>query len=752
VTTIFAPPELLSAYSYAVDGSDPEESLLTGTHLRVFAGVGPSFPLAPFAVFAIRSEPSKPMGLYVTSERGEAIASADLSAHGAVDMTPVFGDTENRRTVSLELQASSPGWIDGAALLDQHGRTIGERRDPPFAFSAPVLSKLRVWGSSSWVGLTSRRVGVDDVLAGQEQGAVDLLGLPVTGCHPWYVGIHDHDQAIDRVKRGAPTRLTELDEPEGPFGPVGPDEDAARVEAMLASSRFGDGLERQVLAMVDDTSVPPWAQAEIRDLAGSKQRATVPRLGHVLLAALDPGLARFLGFATQIDDLPDLTVVALLAIDPRMADAIPLLAPWLKSPDPAEANLVYMVTRAIQESTGRDPECPLDELMDDVRSRGLLARAAVALTAPLPPWRPPQLPDPEIVDHRWQAPDGDGPSSLYRATFAFPNAPLAGMAAVAANFAGTWLPRHGTVDVDGFDPPVRRTPRILGHESEASARVRAELAPGSSATVEPAGLLADENLPADAGTLGYRFRVSDFFGRFGQEAETELDAPKRPSPPPPVIRYELDLLTDGLDALPPTGKLSPGELRLTFAVPPVSNEAALRTAIAVPSLAELAVGSLPIASARVTVDCASEPDIDLTAPGLYSVAVPLPALDPQGAEDVVVTATFTDTAGTPSDVASTTVHVVDKRPLTPIKSGIGLFWTSAPGPAPDVQLQLKWDGPANALYRVYVTDQQGLALTPADVAEHVPGAAPSRGRVAAVGATKVLAGGHVDKRAFLFLG
>ena len=49
--TLFAPPELFSAYVFAEDGSGLD--IPKGPHLRIFAGPGASFPLAPFAVFKL---------------------------------------------------------------------------------------------------------------------------------------------------------------------------------------------------------------------------------------------------------------------------------------------------------------------------------------------------------------------------------------------------------------------------------------------------------------------------------------------------------------------------------------------------------------------------------------------------------------------------------------------------------------------------------------------------------------------------
>ena len=145
---------------------------------------------------------------------------------------------------------------------------------------------------------------------------------------------------MDRVRNGAPLRLNPMDQPDGPFDAVGADEEVARVEAMLASAQFGGGIEQQVATLVDDDTLPPWSQIERQSLVDRNQIADVPRLSSLQLAALDPGLARFLGFAERLDDLPDLrtgegwtvlAVVGVLGIDPDLGKRMPHLDAWLKT-------------------------------------------------------------------------------------------------------------------------------------------------------------------------------------------------------------------------------------------------------------------------------------------------------------------------------------------------------------------------------------------------------------------------------------
>ena len=762
MTSLFAPPELLSAYAFANDGSDPD--LAPRTHLRLFAGLGSSFPLAPFAVFKLASRSAEPRRVVVTDREGRPVDGFDLSQIGQGEATLFLTDTDTRRTVRVELD-DPEGRVERVTLLGQKGaRAIAMRDAPRWLFSAPLMQRLIARGSASQVGIRTRSVDIFDML---EQGAqpAGVLGLPLQGRHRWYTGGQDRGEGLQRAEHGAPQRLNPMDRPDGPFDAVAPDQEVRRVEAMLQLADFGGGLENLLAALVDDAE-QPWKQTELQEMLaqnGKKQFARAPRLGTLQMAVTDPGLARFFGFADVIDDLPDLdgqggwdtlAIVGLFAVEPKEFERRGVhLTSLLQQPANGSGKLLDMLVQALSQTSGQDRRGDIDDVIQQARAAGLLAAPFVAVVSPVPPWLPPQLPQPQILEHRWQAATGNAPSALYRATFAFPQSPLAGMASLAARLDGTWVSRHETVAVAG-QPAVRAKPRGFGHERSSAARVRKFLQ--TAAAFEPAGLLSDQDIAAAAGPVTYRAQASDFFGRFGSAADYTVEPPPRPAPPPPVLRYHL--VRAAIDPLAP-GSLSPGVLKLTVAVPHpgpagrfTEQEAQqLGPAIVAPRIDDLAAGSLEVATLTVRLAGGPPQLVDVSAPGFFDVELPLPALAPQEKQSWALTGVFTDTAGVSSAVATLPVEVTDVRPPRVYPTGIGLFWTSAPGPAPEVELKLAWPAPAGSRHRVYLTDQQGLGLTPAEVAEAQPGAPPSRGRVAAVGGRKVLDNGHVDRKAFRLL-
>lgn len=759
MSSLFAPPELLSAYAMAEDGSGPD--LPFGTHLRIFAGFGASFPLAPFAVYKIVSQPSELLDVRVLDREGRPHRDLDLARLGVADIQLGLHDDDNWRTVRLEL-IDPDARLEGAAVLGPRGRRFAGlvRDEPRWLFSGPFMHRLHLWGSSSQLGINPWRVPWYELFEGSHELA-GVLALPIDGEYTWYAH-GDSTAAEGRVERGAPQRLNPMDRPDGQDVGISSDQELRRVAAMLASGQLGGGLETLLAHLVDDRP-PPWKQHEhqpMQDPNGKRQVVRAPRLGTLQTAVMDPGLARHFGFATQFDDLPDLdggggwdtlAIVGLLALDPReyLRRGLDLTA-LHDDQRPGTHALLESLMWALEHSSGLDPRPAIAERMHFVRNEGLVAAPFLTVVAPVPPWLPPTLARPQVVDHRWQSATDGYPSRLYRASLAFPQPQVASLAALAAQFDGEWTARHDQLDIADGDPGQRAVPRVVGHETDPSARVRG-LGGGA---LEPAGLLSDKAIP-DVGPLDYRVWASDMFGRFGQPVDFTVEPPPRPVPPPPVLRYHLERAE--IDPLVSADE-SPGVIRLMVAIPhafPASRftpaeSQLLGSAIVVPRIDDLAAGSWTIESLTLKLG-GSNRTVGTTDSGFTEVELPLPRLSPQQRGRWTLTGYFTDTTGVHSEVATLPIEVTDPRPPKVYPTGIGLFWSSAPGPSSEVELMLTWPAVDGSKHRVYLSDQQGLRLRPQDVAEAVAGVAPSRGRVAAAGCRRVLDGGQIDRTAFRLL-
>lgn len=734
MATLFASPNRLSIYAYAENGTGPD--LRKGTHLRLFTGNSDGFPLTSFVVFKLASKRSEPQGLHmIDRSRIPITSSVDLSAGGVADAIPILGDDDQRRTVRLELIPSNPAGLKRVMLLDQAGRTIAQRHTPRWLFSAPALHWLRLQGQPGNIGLRTSVVDVSQIIGGELQPAL-ILGLPIEGAHHWYVGGQSRDVALSRVKDGAPLRLNSMDRPEGPFDAVSDADETRRVEAMLKATSPGGGLEAILARLVDDSSAPPWAQMEAQELTPGPmpQRQTVilPRASTLQLAALDPGLARFFGWAAFMDSLPNLdgngwdtlVVVGLFATASRKVLG-------RRQQADGEAALIDLLVRAIADAGGQNIRGDLDRIISRVRAQGLEVKPVIALAAPTPPWDPPSLPRPNIVDLRWQPPTDGTPSKLFRAGFAFSDRSLTTLAAVSAKFGGDWVSRHAPLSVPGGVPDLRAQPMMFGRENRPAARARRS----SSASLEPASLLAEQDLPATIGEIPYRVRASDLFGRFDPPIEFTVAPPPRPAPPPPTLRQHFERSVIDPDSLAPQ---IPGVIKVL--VEPGD----------VPGIDDLAAGSLLIEKLELSIAGASQV-VDVIVPGTHEITLPLGPLGPQEHGSWTLTGIFRDTDGTPSKPTVVKISATDIRSPVPYPTGVGLFWTSMPGPSPDVELRLSWPAVKDSEHRVYLTDEHGLSLTDTDLADTQSAIAPSRGRVAVAGCRKVLQHRPVAREGFRLL-
>ena len=187
--------------------------------------------------------------------------------------------------------------------------------------------------------------------------------------------------------------------------------------------------------------------------------------------------------------------------------------------------------------SGRDLFDAVVAMIVAIRMQGFAVAPFMTFAAPVPPWLPPGLPKPQIVQTRRQGTVDATPSSLFRSTFAFPRMPLAVLSALARIENDEWQSRHDMLPVPPSQAPDERArPGLFGHELEPNARLN-ELK--SKAKVQAlAGLLSDCDIAGDQAPslLGQSL---GFFGRFGRE--TVFDVRPAPSqPPPPHLRCHIE--------------------------------------------------------------------------------------------------------------------------------------------------------------------------------------------------------------------
>ena len=738
--SMLAPPEILSALSFAVEpGSDPD--LQPGTHLRVFAGLGPSFPVGPLIVRGFAIDGERPQCPFFAEDSHGRPAGKDFGQDGFLEATLMPVEPEGFTTSSIEIDEGSAS-IQAAELLDHTGRVVGVRDRAPFVFSGPYLRKLRVWGSGR-LNVIQRLTpyAMAQELQGDRESILTTLALPVAGRFPWYLGIQNRDDGLLRVERGAPLRLNPMDRPFGKLADLSPGDELDRVIAALASLHVEGDVDALIERLVSTPKPAPWAQQErMQDLgatpAGRPQQADIGRLATLQLAAADPGIARYLGFADRIDELPGrrwstLTIFGLFAVSLAALRARGLDVSSIEGYTPT-SNLVQAYAENLRAATGDDHRQAVADLARQVLAAGMAIAPLAATLDPVPPWLPPVAPRPQVFERRWQGIKGSEPSRLYRASLAFDDLPLVSQCGMARLEDGNWVSRNERIE--SLD---RAVPGLFGTEADPAQRL-AELG-ASAPSLKPSALLADHDIDADAGPTDFAVWASDVFGRFPESVDPfPVTPPPRPKPPAPVLRFNFERRPGVI----PAGA-SAGLVRLRIAVPQPLPAATpftaaqverLGSAVVVPRLDDLPAGSFDIATLRLGIGTLQGDPIDLSAPGIIERELEVPPVG-GGVSRLSVVGQYTDTEGNESVIASTAFEVRNFTAPVRLKTGVGLFWSSDPGPAPEVEVKLRWNAPNGSRHRVYLADQAAMRITAADLADD-PAGATSRGLVAVKGARR----------------
>jgi hypothetical protein len=671
MTGPFTPPEIFAAAAGYADGvAEPE--LQQGTYLRLLPSPAVGFPLAPFGIW--RAQPREIDVKIAWTDAYGNVVNADLGAHdGELHgyLVP-FGD---KRIVAVglwsTLEPTEFALLDG--IDPQSSRVLVERSSEPWILAAPNVSHIRVRGRGFIEAVRAFALSEVDLLEQIGGEKPSLLGLPLEGTRPWYAGGQGRDEGLIRVKRGAPLQLGPPDRPDGPFDSIDPIEDVDRVAALA------DELERQLHETLRDPGQPPWLYRDPAETAAGvtpPQRTSFSAEAGLLLQALDPGLGRFLGLMTTLDvefgEVPDAWLAAgIFALDPkrRLPDGRSFAAAFETSSRMSE--------RLEERLMGEVPE--LSELVDAHRERGLLVRTlmTVAAAPPLPnrPARPAVSPG----SSQWLL-DDPLPSESFRQQLLVQDAPLAPLVAFARKDDEGWRSLHKLLELPSG---ARRAKALLLGSDGAGG-----------------GILADAPVPERSEALRYRVRLGDLFGRYGEETEQEATPPPHPPPPRPTPQTEIVRSAPSGEGLESSGSL-------IVRVPP-------------PPLRDAVPGSRPI----VAVEADLEGDASETSPEapVTEFSFALPSLLPGGEARLPLTVRFRDDRDMESALAEESVHVADPRPPKPLRTGVGIVWTSRPGPAEEVELRLIWPARPGERYRVYLADAQSLGIetagrTRAEIAE-----------------------------------
>lgn len=651
-------PALFSAYAVRAEG---DRDLPDGVHLRLLPSPMSGLPLSPFLVWQVRAQ-TRPDKRLSGPNFAPNVAAGYVVAAEVVD----------------------PGPGARIALLDQSGqRIIAARSKVPLIVAAPRIGRVKVEGVASELRYYVAGIDIAERSIFSERPLASLA-LPVAPHLPWYAGGIGSAGGIERVRQGAPRRFGPNDRPE-------PSSDAlvAADETERLAGQLGD-LDRQLSSLLGDAAMRPCDVAVDYsgvDAAGMFYSAASSIESELVLRALDPGVARYLGLAGLIGDagrplpiartpLPIFATVALFALDNAQMSQLSKEAGFVLQGGPDDP----AVQRMIELVPG------LADVVKHALAAGFWVSALGAFSAAPMPADPPVIPAVLSEHARWI---GAGPAGEFQQEFAIVNPPLAPLLAVARQEGAGWVSQHEIERLAaGSRLTERRLVRLLGKRTSAHAPVRHE----------PSGYVSESPIPGGA-PKRYRFWLGDIHGRYGPPYEADTVPPPRSAPPEPEPQVTIE---HAPTASGTSAAVSPGRVRLR---------------VPVPGIDELALGALPIRSTELRLG-----DVLQTLPAVNPVIAvfALPALPPQGRGEAVLDVRFIDTVGTPSPASLQTIRFLDGRQPEPVPVGYGLIWTSCPGPAAEVELALNWPSPPGRSYRVYITDAAGLGLsgaTRADVAD-----------------------------------
>ncbi|HKY29865.1 MAG TPA: hypothetical protein VJM12_18130 [Pyrinomonadaceae bacterium] len=671
--TWFIHPRYLSSYAAAAD-RDPD--LREGTHLRLFPSDVIGFPLAPWGLWELPALMTEDLPIQWFDRQGRSLPALDLDAADGEAIGWIFGGLPNQARligVELLLAGGGPGEIAVLNHLDDSidDRVITSRSSGRLLVGAPRIIRVRVRGRGPFrfLGWTVLEDHAFERIVGRDP--FTMLSAPLDGDFPWYAGGQGREEAASRVALGAPKRWTRPDRPDGPFDPLGSEAEKARVAV------FRPELDEKFLRLVSDPGTRPGDVTRIHvspATAGRPWQEVIEHIqGSLMLMALDPGAGRYAGLLTLLQHLPD------MADQPEPPSGIVWLSAGLfacrrgarlrlPEPDAMEERLIERLIQ-LEPSAGR--------VVGMIRNRELAVRAFVtpALAAPVPD--APVAPVVSLGDAAWLRPE-QGPSVAFRQQLRVTAQPLATLIALARLESSGWVTRHKMLELaPGSVPNLRAAPMLLGSSQS--------LTDGRFAVVE------ENAIPVNGAPWVYQLALSDVFGRYGEPAEIHVPLPPRPPIPVPTIRIQLKLA----ERAPHDQPAASGSVRVT---------------VPVPSLEEMGAGSRPLKRVWISLGGATENVPTPQIGGTLVFEFALPALMPMEHRHLEVRARFENDQGTLGDEGVEPFDIADPRSPAVPKTGIGIVWSSRPGPAQEVEIRVRFAGLAQARYRVYASDARGLGI------------------------------------------
>lgn len=645
--------------------------LRPGIHLRLLPSPLVGLPLAPFRL--ARADPHiwrNPV-LRWTGRDGRHAAPNDLDAAEGELIVRIGSPPNDARALAVEIRPDDDARIEEVALIGPaedptgSGRLLARRVAPPFLVGGSMVWWLRIRGRGRvpdpivWI---TPEIG-DLWRPMREQRSEAWLSLPLDNPTGWYSAPTGEAPAMRRVVEDRLRSFGPPDVMDPPFAELPEKAEIARLEAMAPEVR------RWLMRALESRP-----REEVREEDKVRLRPT----DALLMQALDPMLARFLGLMARLDDQPSPDFVPALwaacgvfALDAR--ELVPLgLARVLPDADAEEMQLLDVLKATTPG---------LEERVRDLEGLGLVVRALLAPAVAVPPPEPPEAPLLEEGEGAWMPRGQPGNAEEhYRREVLVRDMPFAALLAVSREEAGgVWSPSHTLVARSDWDGPDRFACRLPG-----------DLPPRLLLT-QPAStriMVESELIPAPV-PQPHRVCLGDLFGRYGSTSVIRIAAPPRPAPPAPVPQLRL---------LP--NRRAAGEADAPFG--------SLRIVVPVPPMEELPAGARPVTRIEWRIGAEGAQTAPL-ARAEWRKTVPIPvSLPPAGTAEIEVSFVFLDADDVRSEAAAQILRLADPRPPPVVRAGPGIIWTGRPGADPEVELKLAWTAQPGQRFASWVADAAAL--------------------------------------------
>jgi hypothetical protein len=752
-------PRLIDPYQQFVaqalhDPSDPR--LAPGVHLRLFADPWLGLPVQPFEVYRtqvdLRERKTRRLR---TGRMGNARVT--LPVYVRPEEPLVMDLTREGRVVWVHVHTSagpsdhryfSPGSFEIEAHVHspRGPRRAAHRTEPPFVLSGTRLDQLVIRGQGY---VNAIDIYTSDQFTVDEDALWRYLDLPVTKT-PLYRGFPNAEaRAFGRVERGAARRMSPHQDPSVSNPSTAPTwspaEELDRVRDRQAS--IGDPLKTLThLAQREEQRTVTDVQT-VTASNGTIGSAEIPVLPSLLQMLFDPGIARYLGFA-DVDASPLSTETGvLLQYWIRGVFAIPTewarLYPEFAVTDEPPAVTPSTPRTQLYETLERNPLSDVDfrrlrttntvlggtsvlrstRLGDRLRSRlgGFRGRPQI---------EPQLLPEEGTFDlDRFSGYSFATLWTVATVPYGLPPAPPPAPEYEGRSYGG-WMPaqpptaeRKITISLSGLE--VGGVLAMARHERRGVLRindrqpaesVRAPLlVPSLQANrSRDAADFDDRTAPPEA--FRYRIAQSDVFGRWSSWMNLYVPEGDRPRPP----GADLTLFYSPPEVTPDTAGPQSGTLILDVPVPP---EESLPPGGRLLDHLEVQAGSVQGVFADVEV-ALDGPGVSPSSSGVQvteradastgttrlSIAIPGPAIDRAGSEDIEVRVRWVDNGfARSSEWAVTTRTLLDPRPPEQLPPFDTLQYASRADAQGRSRVTLTWT-PASRQrrFRIYYADETRL--------------------------------------------